>query len=125
MYKHSRRRITDTSILVNKSKEGEPIEAKIRRVVNNKEPIKDAAPQVFTERKEGVKPEFDIRADKWDAAVEVTTAISNSHSNKREERIAERTWDTMSDADKQAFKTKYPHNPLSKTETGGQSTPQA
>lgn len=110
---------------VNKSKEGEHIEAKVRRILNNKEPIKDGAPRVFTERKDGVKPEYDIRADKWEAAVDVTTQISNSHSNKREERIAEKTWDTMDDNAKKEFMTKYPHNPLSKLETGGQSTPKA
>lgn len=121
MYKHSKLRVSTTSLLVNKSKEGETIEAKVRRVLNNKEPIKDSAPKVFTERKDGVKPEYDIRSDKWEAAVEVTNAISNSHTNKREERIGEKTWDTMSDADKAAFKTKFPHNPLSKTD----STPKA
>lgn len=113
-----------TLIKSNKSKEGENIEAKIRRILRNKEPIKDSSPRVFTERKEGVKPEYDIRADKFDAAVELSTAISNSHSNKREERIAERTWDTMSEEDKKGFRTKYPQNPLSKI-GGPEPTPKA
>lgn len=116
---------TKTTIKVNKSKEGEAIEAKVRRILNNKEPIKDGAPRVFTERKDGVRPEYDIRADKWEAAVEVTTQISNSHTNKREERIAEKTWDTLDDKARQDFATKYPNNPLSKTMAGGQSTPKA
>lgn len=122
MYKH-KQQPTTTSINVNKSSEGESMEAKVRRMMKNKEPIKDASPLVFTERKEGVKPEYDIRADKFDAAVELSQAISNSHTNKREERIGEKTWDTMSEQDRQAFKTKYPNNPLSKGET--QSTPGA
>lgn len=114
-----------STINVNKSKEGEFIEAKVRRILNNKEPIKDGAPRVFTERKDGVRPEYDIRADKWEAAVDVTTAISNSHTNKREERIAEKTWDTMDDKAKKEFAGKYPHNPLSKQVIGDQSTPKA
>lgn len=114
---------SSTSINVNKSSEGESMEAKVRRILKNKEPIKDASPLVFTERKEGVKPEHDIRADKFDAAVELGQQISNRHTNRREERIAENTWDTMSDQDKEAFKTKFPNNPLSKGET--QSTPEA
>lgn len=114
-----------TTLSVNKAKEGEFIEAKVRRILNNKEPIKDGAPRVFTERKDGVRPEFDIRADKFEAAVEVTTQISNSHTNKREERIAEKTWDTLDDTAKKAFATKYPHNPLSKQIAGGESTPKA
>lgn len=123
MYKQNK--ISKTTLVVNKSKEGEFIEAKVRRILNNKEPIKDGAPRVFTERKDGVKPEYDIRSDKWEAAVEVTTQLSNSHSNKREERIAEKTWDTMDDAMKKDFATKYPHNPLSKTIGGTESTPKA
>lgn len=122
MYKQTKP--TQTSINVNKSSEGESMEAKVRRILKNKEPIKDASPLVFTERKEGVKPEYDIRADKFDAAVQLSQAISNSHTNKRDERIAEKTWDTMSDEDKTAFRTKYPNNPLSK-EGGPQSTPKA
>lgn len=122
---YNKQKPNKTTLVVNKSKEGEFIEAKVRRILNNKEPIKDGAPRVFTERKDGVKPEYDIRADKWEAAVDVTTQISNSHSNKREERIAEKTWDTMDDKMKADFKAKYPHNPLSKVETGGQSTPKA
>lgn len=113
MYKQNK--VKPTTINVNKSKEGEFIEAKVRRIRNNKEPIKDGAPRVFTERKEGVKPEYDIRADKWESAVNVMTQISNSHTNKREERIAEKTWDTMDDTAKKAFAKQYPHNPLSKT----------
>lgn len=123
MYKQ--KKMAKTTLNVNKAKEGEHIEAKVRRILNNKEPIKDGAPRVFTERKDGVKPEYDIRADKWEAAVDVTTQISNSHANKREERIGEKTWDTMDDTAKKAFREKYPHNPLSKLETGGQPTPGA
>lgn len=123
MYKKKKQETTNLN--VNKSKEGEAIEAKVRRILNNKEPIKDGAPRIFTERKDGVKPEYDIRADKWEAAVEVTTQISNSHAYKREERIAEKTWDTMDDKQRAEFKTKFPHNPLSKLEAGGQSTPKA
>lgn len=34
----------------------------------DKEPITDGAPIIFTEKKDGVRPEFDIRTDKWDIA---------------------------------------------------------
>lgn len=105
-----------TTIKTNGAKSGEFIEQKVRRVLNNKEPIKDGAPRLFTERKDGVIPEYDIRADKWEAAVEVTSAIQQSHIDKREERIGERTWDTMDDTAKQTFKQKFPNNRLSQEE---------
>ena len=76
-----------TSIVLNQSKEGETIEAKIRRVTNNKEPITDGAPLVFTERRDGVRPEFDVRTDRFELAVDATDRISKDHLSKRMERL--------------------------------------
>ena len=45
---------------------GEIIEDKVKRLTENKEPIKDAAPLVYTKKVDGVLPQFDIRTDKWD-----------------------------------------------------------
>ena len=53
--------ITWTNLKVNTSKEGETIETKMERVINNKEPIKDGAPLIYTERKDGVKASTNIR----------------------------------------------------------------
>lgn len=122
---YNNRKPNRATLSVNSSKEGETIEAKVRRIRNNKEPIKDGAPRLFTERKDGVKPEYNIRADKWEAAVNVTTQIANSHSLKREERIAEKTWDTLDDKGRKEFAQKFPNNPLSKTVGGAESTPKA
>ena len=49
--------------------EGEFIEEKVARVVENKEPIEDGAPIIYTERKDGVIPAYNIRTDKWDIAL--------------------------------------------------------
>ena len=49
---------------------GESIEHKVRRIVNNKEPIKDGAPLIYTERKDGVQPSYNIRTDRFEVAVE-------------------------------------------------------
>lgn len=46
--------------------EGETIETKVRRITENKEPIKDAAPLVYTKKADGVLPQFNIRTDKWE-----------------------------------------------------------
>ena len=45
--------------------EGEDIETKVKRITENNEPISDGAPVTYTEKKDGVRPEFDIRTDKW------------------------------------------------------------
>lgn len=71
---------------INTSVEGEPIELKIERIVNNKEPIKDGAPIIFTERKEGIRPSTNIRTDRFLIAVEASDKIAKSYKAKREER---------------------------------------
>jgi hypothetical protein len=50
--------------------EGETIEDKCKRLIESKEPITDGAPILFTERKDGVLPAYDIRTDRWAIAQE-------------------------------------------------------
>lgn len=47
---------------------GESIENKCSRISETGEPITDPAPLVYTEKKDGVLPQYDIRADKWELA---------------------------------------------------------
>ena len=77
---------TTSKIGVNQSTEGETIEQKIERIVNNKEPIKDGAPLLYTERKEGVRASTNIRTDRFEVAVEAADKIAKSYSARREER---------------------------------------
>ena len=44
--------------------EGELIENKVKRLTENKEPIKDSAPLVYTKKADGVLPQYNIRTDK-------------------------------------------------------------
>ena len=81
MYKQNK--IRETSINVNTSFEGETLEEKIERIVNNREPIKDGAPLLYTERKEGVRPEHDIRSDRWDIAIDMSDKVSKDVTAKR------------------------------------------
>lgn len=90
MYKHRQNKIQDTSLEVNNTYEGETIEEKVRRILNNNEPITDGAPIIWTERKDGVKPEHDIRTDRWELAIEAMDNVNRSKLAKREQGIAER-----------------------------------
>lgn len=54
--------------------------------MNNKEPIKDGAPLIYTDRKDGVQPAYDPRTDKWEIAADATTKIAKSFTARREER---------------------------------------
>jgi len=75
-----------TRITLNQSVEGEPIEQKIERIVNNKEPIKDGAPLIYTDRKDGIKASTNIRTDRWEVALDATDKIQGSYQARREER---------------------------------------
>lgn len=62
--------------------EGEAIETKVRRLMETGEPIKDGAPLVYQERKEGIKPEFDIRSDKWEIAEGAMNMVAKAETAK-------------------------------------------
>lgn len=48
--------------------EGESIEQKMFRVTTSKEPIDNVAPLIYTERKDGVLPQYDHRTDRFEIA---------------------------------------------------------
>lgn len=75
------------SLTVNKSFPGQSIEQRVEKILHSREPITDGAPRIYTERKDGVLPQYDIRTDRWEIAVEAMDAITGSHKAKREERI--------------------------------------
>lgn len=74
----------------NKGVEGETIESRIKRMVSNGEPIGDAAPMRYTERKDGVLAESDVRTDKFDVALENMDKITETIRKRRGEAIIEK-----------------------------------
>lgn len=78
--------ISNFNLHTNQSTEGETIETKIERIVNNNEPIKDGAPLIYIDRKEGVRPSTNIRTDRFEIAVEATDKIAKSYKARREEK---------------------------------------
>ena len=67
--------------------EGESIELKVKRLIENKEPIKDGSPLIYTEHKDGVRPEFNIRTDRFELATEAMDRVHKSKLAKREEQL--------------------------------------
>ena len=87
-----------TTIAINNSTPGETIETKVERITTNKEPITDGAPIVFTERKDGILPGYDVRTDRWEVALEAIDKIQKTEAAKRT--------NTMKSEDKLDAKTK-------------------
>jgi hypothetical protein len=77
---------SSTSIELNQSVEGETIEQKIERVTTNKEPIKDGAPLIYTERKDGVQAGYNIKTDRFEIAVEAMDKVTKSNLAQREHK---------------------------------------
>ena len=75
-----------TTLELNQSSEGETIEMKIERVTTNKEPIKDGAPLIYTDSKEGVQAGYNIRTDRFEIAVEAMDKIVKSNVARREHK---------------------------------------
>lgn len=80
-----------TDIRINTLEVGESIEQKMRKVTQSNEPIENVAPMIYTERKDGVLPECDIRTDRWEIAQEAMGAVEKSITAKRENKAQEQT----------------------------------
>ena len=65
---------------------GESLEEKVRRVTETNQPIEAISPMIYTERKDGVLPAYDIRADKWDIAQSAMNTICNANRERREKK---------------------------------------
>ena len=56
--------------------EGENILTKVRRILDENEPLTDGAPLIYTPKEDGVRPEFDIRTDKWQIAINAMDRVN-------------------------------------------------
>lgn len=74
-----------TDIELNESIEGESIELKVQRIVENSEPISDGAPMIFTDRRDGVLPAYDIRTDRFELAIDGMDYVAKSNLARRAE----------------------------------------
>ena len=90
-----------TLFKVNDAYEAVSIEQKIEKIINSKEPIDETAPIIYTERKHGVQPEYNIRTDRFEIALEAMDKVSKSYQAQREERMKESAEDNKSPEDSQ------------------------
>jgi hypothetical protein len=91
-----------SNLEINESTVGETIEMKVERIVNNGEGVEDGAPSIYTERAMGILPEYDIRTDKWDLALDAMDKVHKQDVKKRMTSIEERqkALDEMKNKDK-------------------------
>lgn len=88
---------------------GESIERKCERITTTGEVIEAVSPMVYTDKKDGVRAEFDIRADKWDIAEKAMDYVTKEKAKKRQEwlKAKEENKDSSSDKPKSAEPSQY------------------
>lgn len=64
--------------------EAEPREVKLRKIINGEaNNMEDGVfPTIYTEKKDGVQPEFDIRTDRFEVAIDAMDKINQSTANQ-------------------------------------------
>lgn len=56
---------------------GETLIKKCQRILDEGEPLTDGAPMIYTPKQAGVKPECNVRSDKWDIAMKAMDRVNN------------------------------------------------
>lgn len=64
--------------------QAEPREVKLRKIINGEaNNMEDGVfPTIYTEKKDGVQPEFDIRTDRFEVAIDAIDKINKSAANQ-------------------------------------------
>lgn len=64
--------------------QAEPREVKLRKIINGESnDMEDGVfPTIYTEKKDGVKPEFDIRTDRFEIAIDAIDKINQSAADQ-------------------------------------------
>lgn len=77
------RPIANATVLnVNDSEEGLTLEDSIARRLEGGEQVKMDAPLIYTDKVDGVQPAFNIRADRWELAIDALGKIEKSRQAK-------------------------------------------
>lgn len=64
--------------------QAEPREVKLRKIINGESnDMEDGVfPTIYTEKRDGVQPEFDIRTDRFEVAIDAIDKINQSTANQ-------------------------------------------
>lgn len=115
MIRPNNRNYRKTQLTGVKTYVGETLEAQIEKMTENKEPIPQDMRMIYTERKNGVMPQFDIRTDRYELGTEAmekmaaankyvttnwnTNAFDDDETNEEEEKEIK---DSANEASEQA-----------------------
>lgn len=70
-------RVNNFAGMIKMTESGETLIKKCQRILDEGEPLTDGAPMIYTPKQEGVKPECNVRSDKWDIAMKAMDRVNN------------------------------------------------
>jgi hypothetical protein len=91
-------RVNNFAGMIKMTDSGETLIKKCQRILDEGEPLTDGAPMIYTPKQAGVKPECNVRADKWDIAMK---AMDRVNSYKLTEYLKEGTTEAPNKPDGQ------------------------
>lgn len=91
-------RVNNFAGMIKMAESGETLIKKCQRILDEGEPLTDGAPMIYTPKQAGVKPECNVRSDKWDIAMK---AMDRVNSYKLTEYLKEGTTEAPSKPDGQ------------------------
>ena len=68
-------RVNNFAGMIKMTDSGETLIKKCQRILDEGEPLTDGAPMIYTPKQAGVKPECNVRADKWDIAMKAMDRV--------------------------------------------------
>ena len=68
-------------------KEGMTMEQQVALIMDNQADLERTAPIIYTERKDGVNPAYDIRTDRFEIALDAMDKATKSAINERQSRM--------------------------------------
>jgi len=95
--RYQKSRNVQGTIEANESVEGESIEKRVQRILNDAEPITDKAPYIETESKLGVQAKYDIRADKFELAIDEIAEMHRQGAEGYQEQISKGLTEGLTD----------------------------
>lgn len=84
-------RVNNFAGMIKMTDPGETLIKKCQRILDEGEPLTDGAPSIYTPKQAGVRPECNVRTDKWDVAM---NAMDRVNSYKLTEYLKEGTTET-------------------------------
>lgn len=96
---------------------GEELITKIRRILDESEPLTDGAPLIYTPKERGVIPEYNIRTDKWEIAMGAMDRVSEYKLSEYMKKTDKKQEDTQNNTSNEPVNKENTNTPGENTQS--------